>query len=735
MKKQILFAMAFAAMAFTACSQDDNLDNQGNKELPEGELVDAISINFGESKATTRAYAGKEKGEGTEGMIYEAFIFAKEANPSHTRAKAGDYTVIRVTADPATGALIAETGGVDEEANAKSTLTKAINEGSTADVEWLVENVATFHGVRQGDYVYVIANDPSLTLAQASEKAHQGANSEANIKEYVAALNKSYLNGLVYRPEYVNGGKNELPTGKFFMAGREMIPVSPTIPSNGVFALNIGLDRELAKVNFQASVSTSTADAACDNVVFKEDDGIVVARIARKASPFVNNENGDWYVPSLTNKEDWPITSHALVNGIYSSFCDGTMEGSKVFDGNADAPNTAWIAGTTIPASFNATAPASDVTEYRYSWKINGSNATTMKDPQNYVFVKSGTLYAPMFYTTPNYSDNTNSVTVICTQATYVGRGIFSLSDMADKYVDAALAVTTKEIPALTADEVKGLEPTASTDIATAGLTLPNPLLQKADAAGATWSDDDIIAKVQKAIELFGVKVVDGTTYAAATLTGTSLDGVDYTAYKELMDRFYVAVMLQQRLDAKAVKVAGTKVKNTVKTEEWGNGIDSDVTTAYFANATTDSLMMGWTITTNTADSKKIRKHNAFYIDLIKDTQATVNAKVASMFKTTPSADLTLAANGHETRVPFFATVDAYEYFTNQKVYYRADVADYVGGVSNKLTERNVYYNTSGTIQSLGAKSIHDAIYADNNTMSVVVTVKDWNLSINAVPM
>lgn len=735
MKKLSLFAMAFAAMAFTACSQDDDLDGQANKELKEGELVEAISINFGEAKLNTRAYAGTEKGEGTEGRIYEAFIFAKEANPSHTRAKTGDYTVIRVTANPGTGQLITETGGVDEAEFEKSALTKAINESATADVEWLVENVATFHGVRQGDYVYVIANDPSLTLAQASEKAHQGENSEAMIKDYVAALNKDYLNGLVYRPEYVVGGKGELPSGKFFMAGREMIPVSPTIPSNGVFALNIGLDRELAKVNFKASVSTSTADAACDNVVFKEDDGIVVARISRKTSPFVNQENGDWYVPSITNKEDWPINNHALVNGVYSSFCDATMEGARVFDGTSTTPITDWVTGTTIPASFNATAPAADVTEYRYSWKIKSDNAKDVKDPANYVYVQSGTLYAPMFYTTPNYSNNTNSVTVICTQATYVGRGIFSLSDMADKYVDAALATTTKTIPVYTKEEVKTLDAGADASLLAGGLTLPNPLMQKCDD-GATWADDDILDKVKEAINTWGVRVVDATTYGTPA-ADSKLNGVTHEQYLKMMDRFYVAVMLHQRLENKMNSVAGSKKTsggNPTTEEDWGNGIDDTATAAYLANeknSATDSLLVGWK--EETLDGKKVVKINPFYISL-KHTQDFINSTVASAFIAKLPAG-SQEAKGTNTRATFFDKVDAYEYFKGQKVYYRADVADYVGGVSNKLTERNVYYNTTGTIQSLGAKSIHDAIYADNNTMSIHVTVRDWRLSMNQVPM
>lgn len=738
MKKLSLFAMAFAAFAFAACTDDDKVGNGENPDGPKGELVDAISINFGESKVATRAKAGKEKGEGTEGMIYEAFIFAKEANPSHTRAKTGDYTVIRVTADPATGALIAETGGVDEEKYAKDALTKAINESSTADVEWLVENVATFHGVRQGDYVYVIANDPSLTLAQASEKAHQGEASEENIKGYVASINKDYLNGLVYRPEYKITGaesENELPKGRFFMAGREMIPVSPTIPSNGTFALQIGLDRELAKVNFMASVSTSTSDAACGNVVFKEDDGIVVARIARKASPFVDQESGDWYVPANTNKENWPINSHALVNGIYSSYCDGTMEGSRVFDGTKATAITDWVSGATIPANFNAAAPTADITEYRYSWKINNETTGDVKDPKNYVYVKSGTMYSPMFYTTPNYSNNTNSVTVICTQATYVGRGVFSLSDMADKYVDAALANTGDSITIYTKEELAALESAGNTvhnsfkaadNKVVRGLSLPNPLTNKSNSAGDGWVADNIVAKLKNVIDSLGVSLMDKDDYPATAPTTGALAGIDYDTYVKMMNRFYLAVMLQQRLDNKNTPVLGTMEDNT-SIVKYGNGITKD-SKVFLANKelqVTDSLMIGVT----TVESKRIAK--PFFIDLAADRAVTIT----NFVKTVTGSGANVENLGSATRKTFFAKVDAYEYFKGQKVYYRADVADYVGGVSNKLTERNTYYNTSGTIQSLGAKSIHDAIYSDNNAMSIVVKVNDWSLSINSVPM
>ena len=37
------------------------------------------------------------------------------------------------------------------------------------------------------------------------------------------------------------------------------------------------------------------------------------------------------------------------------------------------------------------------------------------------VYVKSGKLYSPYFYVTPNYADNAGCATVVVTQATYIG--------------------------------------------------------------------------------------------------------------------------------------------------------------------------------------------------------------------------------------------------------------------------------------------------------------------------
>lgn len=725
MKTRHLFTVALAAFAFAACSQDDTIDTSNPEPGHVGALVEGISINFGESKGSskTRAYAGNQIGEGTEGMIYEAYIFAKEANPTHPRSLVGDWTVLRVTADQSTGAIVAETGGVDTEATLKKDLTKAINEGSKADVEWLVKNVATFKGVRQGDYVYVIANDPNLTLAQAAALAHNGETSEDGIKGYVASINKDYLNGLTYAGDAKDAdGKDILPTGKLIMGGREMIPVSPNIPSNGEFSMTIGLDRELSKVNFSASISTNDADVAKGKVAFLEDDGIVVARISRKASPFAE-QIGDWYVPANNCVEDWPINNHALVNNKYTALCDGTFEGSFIFDGTSTTPITNWMKDVTIPAGFNGVAPASSVTEYRYSWKLQPGAELTKNSNMVYLSGDKGTIYAPVFYTTPNYSASTNSVTVICTQATYTARGVFANSNMMDTYIDAALDETKKDIVVFTADESDSGD----------AIEAENPLKYRADSPVSS-SADDILAKVKVAVNNWGIKMFDTQAEydaAAAALTGADKTAwengtaPDYPAYKAMMDRFYVAVLLQQRLANKGAGVAGNQTATTDKAT-WGNGIPTGKT-AFYTNAATDSLLVGHkTLATDVCDY-------AFYYSKDMSTAQAQAMTCNAMYM--PSPVVAGDKSGAEVRAAYFAKLAAFEYFKGQKLYYRADVADYVGGASNKLTERNMYYVSRGTIQSLGAKTIHDAIYSDQNTMHIDVTVNDWKLSINQIPM
>lgn len=735
MKTRHLFTVALAALAFSACSNDDDFNNANNEPQPgeKGALVESISINFGEGfqKPETRNYGPDQKGLGTEGLIYEAFIFAKEANPLHDRALDGDWTVIRITRN-AFG-LVQETGGIHPEAVAKADLTDAVNDGSDKDKEWLVKNVAQFKGVRQGDYVYVIANDPNLTLAQASAMAHKGDLSEENIKAYTANISKEYLNKLTYYPETGETAKEKEPNGRFVMAGRELIPVSPTIPSNGNIDLTVGLDRELSKVNFTAIVSTDPGDLAYGKVEFQQGDGIVVARIARKTSMFTE-KTGDWYVPANTCVEDWPINDHP-------SSCDATFKGSVIFDGESADPITDWVKDITIPAGFNATNPAGNISEYRYSWKANDVPGKKIK-PIYIDAASNGKLVSPMFYVTPNYSNNTNSVTVICTQATYVDRGVFALSDLTDKHIDAVLNADKKDIVIYTPDEIKKLEGelagvTAAADFKTNGITMPNLLMQKLNTGGTALEDDDITAAVKAAIKTFGLQTVDKKTYEAANTTVDALKTITYADYQADMNRFYAAVLIQQKLDNKmAGSVTGNKALSAETEADWGNGIPAG-TTGFLAdlNAVTDSLLVGWNKST---DAKPVRLVRPFYIDLTTltgGTQADFSKEIAVLALGTNKTVADRERVGSETRADYFSNLDSYEYFKGQKLYYRADVANYVSGVSNKITERNMYYVSTGTIQSLGAKSIHDAIYSDQNSMSVNVYVKNWKFSQNDIPM
>ena len=74
---------------------------------------------------------------------------------------------------------------------------------------------------------------------------------------------------------------------------------------------------------------------------------------------------------------------------------------------------------------------------------------------------------------------------------------------------------------------------------------------------------------------------------------------------------------------------------------------------------------------------------------------------------------------------------------TGDKRYYRADVANMSADntTSLKVTERNTFYHITGTITTLGAKSIEDAINSDDINMVVQVVVKKWNYVVNNVNM
>lgn len=377
--------MAFAGMAFAACSNDDNYSENGQSA---GKLLNDMSISFG-APVAGRTVEGTTPGEGTENNIYEAFVFAKEEKPTHVRPLEGDWSVVRVTKKASLDDM-----GRNTDQTPKADMEALDNDGSES--QWLVKNVATFHGVRQSDYVYVVANDPELTLDKAEALCHQGPNSEKAIKDYVAALNKKYINSLFYSPEKTDvkslTGK-ELPSGKIVMAGCTQIPVNPNVPANGTTTVVVPLDREVAKVNYRAIVTTSSADAAFGNVAFQSGDGIILVRAARSISPFTQRE-ADFYIPATNFLKNWP----------------NTLE--TVFDGTA---------------AFNTTEPASNISEYRYTWALGADAAMTNSEKPVYLSTASNPmLYTPMLYVTPNYSNDANCATVICTQATYIGPGSMS---------------------------------------------------------------------------------------------------------------------------------------------------------------------------------------------------------------------------------------------------------------------------------------------------------------------
>lgn len=727
MKVYKLFTLALAALAFAACSDDDVTNPQGdgiNEDENWQADVEGLTINFATlAKPNTRAYSGTTASVGTEAVIYDAYVFAKEANPKHDRGLTGDWTVIKcqVNADG-----IVE--GVDQVKNPDGTTT--------------LKTVATFHGVRQGDYVYVIANDPNMTLDIAEGLAHKGQNSESNIKAYTSMLSKEYLGGLAF------GKTQTTPKGKFVMAGLAQIPVAPTLPSNGTIELEVGLDRELSKVDFKANTSATPSDEAYQVVEFKEGDGITVVRIAQKTSMFTERD-ADFYIPSPTCVENWPVNDH---NALYS---DQTILGSRMFDGGSATDITDWN-GLTIPANFNITNPAGGIEEYRYSWVLPAATGVADatgkieygKQETSMLYGSNKSINAPIFYTTPNYSKNTNAVTAVCTQATYIGKDVFQNSGL-NAAVDAALACNTAKITFVAGSKdveidnplwikdadgtqkyiasIKDILGIGAGKVAEKGLGL-----QYRNKATETEDADAFKAILTK----YDLDV--DATYDLVNSAGDNTEKVelDRNHYEAMMDKFYTAVILQFRL-ANDVQVDGDM--NT----ELGNKVPEGKKAYFYDPASqadqynkellpTDYLLLGTATDTeyqlkDETGTPLAEKTKSTAVFCIYDHSADATADV--------KATSTSFADGKTARLTYFSSDDAFKYFTKMKLYYRADIADYVNNVSNKMTERNMHYQTVGTIQTLGARTIHDAVYSDENTMKVDVTVKDWKLSINQVPM
>lgn len=411
MKLNKLFTFTLAALAMAACSNDDEpgIDKGGQK----GELIDAISIAFTSSSApATRADKGEIEGTGSENDVYVAYLFAKENEPLHEGAKVGDWTVKRVAGD----------------ANAEDKdVTTAITGGDVA-TPGTKKNMCTFNGVRQGDSVYVVVNDPQMTLATAQTLAHQGDKSEAAIRAYISNLSKSYLNDLTVAID----GKQK---GKYIMAGVSAIPTNPNIPNGSTVKVSIPLNRELAKVFFNASVTTNPVyeaygKMAIEDTEWKPDgttedpDGIVVVRIPRRVSPF-KAQVRDWYFPQSADAtaKDWNVENWL-----------------KAFAGEKEsAPGTAEVAGTT-PA-LNKGECNADAKEYRLTWVVGEKALADGGTPKetSIVYVKSDKLYSPYFYVTPNYADNAGCATVVVTQATYIGVNTLLEPTITEEMLDKAL--------------------------------------------------------------------------------------------------------------------------------------------------------------------------------------------------------------------------------------------------------------------------------------------------------
>lgn len=411
MKLNKLFTFTLAALAMAACSNDDEpgIDKGGQK----GELIDAISIAFTSSSApATRADKGEIEGTGSENDVYVAYLFAKENDPLHEGAKVDDWTVKRVAGD----------------ANAEDKdVTTAITGGDVA-TPGTKKNMCTFNGVRQGDSVYVVVNDPQMTLATAQTLAHQGDKSEAAIRAYISNLSKSYLNDLTVAID----GKQK---GKYIMAGVSAIPTNPNIPNGSTVKVSIPLNRELAKVFFNASVTTNPVyeaygKMAIEDTEWKPDgttedpDGIVVVRIPRRVSPF-KAQARDWYFPQSADAtaKDWNVENWL-----------------KAFAGEKEsAPTVAEVAGTT-PA-LNKGECNADAKEYRLTWVVGEKALADGGTPKetSIVYVKSDKLYSPYFYVTPNYADNAGCATVVVTQATYIGANTLLEPTITEEMLDKAL--------------------------------------------------------------------------------------------------------------------------------------------------------------------------------------------------------------------------------------------------------------------------------------------------------
>lgn len=441
MRTSRMFAYMLAALAVTACTNDDEPSKGDSK------IIDALSVSLVSNSPSTRA--AEQEGQASENSVYVAYVFAKEAKPEHANAKVGDWTVQRVAGD---------NNATDAD------VTTAIEEGEVTDAGKL-KNLASFKGVTQGDKIYVIVNDPNMSLAEANNLAHQGEASEEEIQKYVSSLSKEYLNGLVSKTD----GKQ---TGKYAMMGSGVIPTGQTIPNGGTIYVPVTLEREMAKVIFKAAVTKDEAQEAAGNITIKEnEDGIIVMRIPRKVSPFTTQLR-DWYYPQVpgAGELDW-----------------NTSWPTKPFDGNAKSDPS-----TENAAFFNKTVTAPTAKEYRMTWvlKADGDNGMTTINER---------VSSPYFYVTPNYADDPACSSVVLLQASYTGSGCLE-PIVTEEMLSSAFANTTVknavQAVQVGVEEYKLVtqETWTNKSVATALLSY----LQNQDAFKATFTGkavDDIIIK------------------------------------------------------------------------------------------------------------------------------------------------------------------------------------------------------------------------------------------------
>lgn len=351
---------------------------------------------------------GEIDGTGTENQVYVAYVFARENDPQHDGKKLGDWTVKRVV----------KTGESDTD---DTLVSNPITDGNVA-TPGTKGNMCTFNGVQQGDSVYVIVNDPNMNMATANTLAHKGDKSQASIRAYVSTLAKDYLNGL-------SVAKDGAQTGKFIMAGATAIPTNPNTPNGGTVIVPVSLDREVAKVFFNASVTTDIQYEAAGKVTLKDAtspadaDGMLIVRIPNRVSPFTLQAR-DWYFPLSGDNttKDWDVAAWM-----------------SPFDGDGESAPTVAPVGDV--KAFNVAPFQATAKEYRLTWKIKDADPATA--PTSKVYLNDGKMYSPYFYVTPNYANHSGCGTVIITQATYTGDNILLEATITDEMLAAAVADAT----------------------------------------------------------------------------------------------------------------------------------------------------------------------------------------------------------------------------------------------------------------------------------------------------